>query len=753
MDNYKKSKMNNIIIMTQESENLLTNSPNIMDFKNKKDRKRKDIEIKSNYEIGFESERSSIYSQEKHFKTNMSNEQENIENDLNNKIKELLIDNKILLEDTIKMKEKVNSQEIKIGKLMEKEQLYKKQLEVNKKKVEQCDLYQNQLKERENYINELISRYNALEKEYQQIVSNKNSEIKDLNNRINLEVLNCEKLQNQVNYLTESSNNITKDLTKDINILEDKNRELENKLSQAESYYNQEINNLNKHLGMIDIPSHENKSININLKPNSLESISNVENKNNINFLRNSSETVVEINTQSHDNQDYTKKTGDFFVDRNNYDKDQRIEDRNTMKIRYENEKHFPGMIHQNDKLTHELKNEKENVEKVHHNFIDQKYFITKKNKENQMNSSRISKEDIGIQTQLKNEDIDLIKKKLSETENYLIEINENNEILINNFNKIKEENILFEKENQKLNQQIDILIKKHEKSNKANDKYSKEFLNNVSKMSNLNSTISGLKLRNQEMEERLDIYENQSYLITKKQSSIISDIGNLNLDKNENNYNLPSNKNVYNKKNFKSFQTDNLPKKLERNPIKRALTFRNEFFSPNFYDQLEITNTDVLEYHEPKKIRDDNIFLKEQNFKNITDLQKQSDEINNLKINLKNIENENKNYIIEKEEIEKKCLSLQNEALQKNLNMNTIEELKKKLITVSEINSKLNENFFTMEEKVNSQNKKIIDKNALIIEKERIIESLQNEKQLMIKEKNTLTENIRKYEKEVYFI
>ena len=84
---------------------------------------------------------------------------------------------------------------------------------------------------------------------------------------------------------------------------------------------------------------------------------------------------------------------------------------------------------------------------------------------------------------------------------------------------------------------------------------------------------------------------------------------------------------------------------------------------------------------------------------------------------------------------------------------MNTIEELKKKLITVSEINSKLNENFFTMEEKVNSQNKKIIDKNALIIEKERIIESLQNEKQLMIKEKNTLTENIRKYEKEVYFI
>ena len=130
-------------------------------------------------------------------------------------------------------------------------------------------------------------------------------------------------------------------------------------------------------------------------------------------------------------------------------------------------------------------------------------------------------------------------------------------------------------------------MIKKHEKSNKANDKYSKEFLNNVSKMSNLNSTISGLKLRNQEMEERLDIYENQSYLITKKQSSIISDIGNLNLDKNENNYNLPSNKNVYNKKNFKSFQTDNLPKKLERNPIKRALTFRNEFFSPNLNNKF----------------------------------------------------------------------------------------------------------------------------------------------------------------------
>ena len=294
MDNVRNLKLNNEIIKTQESDEFNSNFIKKSDFRSKVNDKFKNINIKSNQEIYFGSEKSFYSTLEKQFTKNYSNEQENIDYDPNEKIKELLLDNKTLLQGAIMMKEKLSSQEAKISKLIGKEQLYKNQISVNSVKIEQCDIYQNQLKERENYINELISRYNALEKEYQQIVSNKNSEIKDLHNKINLEVLKNENLQNQVNYITENLSNNTNDLMKSINILEEKNMELENKLSQIESFYEKEIDNLNKQLQMNEMPTHEH-NLNINTNPNLIESKTIINNKYNNKILRNSAETVLEM--------------------------------------------------------------------------------------------------------------------------------------------------------------------------------------------------------------------------------------------------------------------------------------------------------------------------------------------------------------------------------------------------------------------------------------------------------------------------
>ena len=717
MDNVRNLKLNNEIIKTQESDEFNSNFIKKSDFRSKVNDKFKNINIKSNQEIYFGSEKSFYSTLEKQFTKNYSNEQENIDYDPNEKIKELLLDNKTLLQGAIMMKEKLSSQEAKISKLIGKEQLYKNQISVNSVKIEQCDIYQNQLKERENYINELISRYNALEKEYQQIVSNKNSEIKDLHNKINLEVLKNENLQNQVNYITENLSNNTKDLMKSINILEEKNMELENKLSQIESFYEKEIDNLNKQLQMNEMPTHEH-NLNINTNPNLIESKTIINNKYNNKILRNSAETVLEMKG---DHQNNFQKAGNLCNESNeNQVNSKQNEDTNLeiMKLKQ-----------QNEKLSNDLKIEKEKNRHQISEYDDNNYFISQdlitlnKSKEN---SKKI-------------EDTELIRKKLWETESYLLEMIDNNQYLTNNLNKLKERNIVLDNENKFLNEHLNTNMK----SVKIDrfDIKSQELIERVPDISNFNSMISRISLGNQMMDEKPEENNIPSNNVDKNTDFMESEKKNLH---------LYSNENVYSKKRFKSFQAHSNLIKLDKKRNKGLSIFKNDILSNYLKDNLIITKSEIIEFIEPGKLREDNVFLKDQNFKYIAELQKQTDHINNLKIKVNYYENEKQELETEKAEIDKNFQLLQNELSQKNIKNNTIDEFKRKLNSFSEINSKLNENFIKLEETVKFQNQKIIEKNTIINERHEIIENLINEKQILINEKKTFSETLREYEKEV---
>ena len=717
MDNVRNLKLNNEIIKTQESDEFNSNFIKKSDFRSKVNDKFKNINIKSNQEIYFGSEKSFYSTLEKQFTKNYSNEQENIDYDPNEKIKELLLDNKTLLQGAIMMKEKLSSQEAKISKLIGKEQLYKNQISVNSVKIEQCDIYQNQLKERENYINELISRYNALEKEYQQIVSNKNSEIKDLHNKINLEVLKNENLQNQVNYITENLSNNTKDLMKSINILEEKNMELENKLSQIESFYEKEIDNLNKQLQMNEMPTHEH-NLNINTNPNLIESKTIINNKYNNKILRNSAETVLEMKG---DHQNNIQKAGNLCNESNeNQVNSKQNEDTNLeiMKLKQ-----------QNEKLSNDLKIEKEKNRHQISEYDDNNYFISQdlitlnKSKEN---SKKI-------------EDTELIRKKLWETESYLLEMIDNNQYLTNNLNKLKERNIVLDNENKFLNEHLNTNMK----SVKIDrfDIKSQELIERVPDISNFNSMISRISLGNQMMDEKPEENNIPSNNVDKNTDFMESEKKNLH---------LYSNENVYSKKRFKSFQAHSNLIKLDKKRNKGLSIFKNDILSNYLKDNLIITKSEIIEFIEPGKLREDNVFLKDQNFKYIAELQKQTDHINNLKIKVNYYENEKQELETEKAEIDKNFQLLQNELSQKNIKNNTIDEFKRKLNSFSEINSKLNENFIKLEETVKFQNQKIIEKNTIINERHEIIENLINEKQILINEKKTFSETLREYEKEV---
>jgi len=414
--------------------------------------------------------------------------------------------------------------------------------------------------------------------------------------------------------------------------------------------------------------------------------------------------------------------------------------------------KELNNIKNENEKLILELKNEREMNQILQQTNNDQNYLYTKitNNQPISKTTSPINApRDYSPQTNSKGDDTDLIKKKLAETENYLLEINENNDILLDKLNKMQENNNFLEKENKMLGEQVDILMNKIDKINKFNGKFTKDFLIKVSKMSQMNCTISVLKHREKELQEKVEFYENSSIgALSKKISSNYSDYNNANMEKN---LNLPSikNSNVYSKKKFTAFHKEFSSDKYESKEEKRCLTFRGNFLS-SFYENLIIITTEKFDIIEPRSIRDDNVFLKEQNFKYITELQKLNDDMNSLKIKLNTMENIKDQLQREKEEADLKCLALQNELNVRMTSLYSIDDLKNKLETFSEMNVILNNNFLKLQEKVDQQNQKIMEKNSLIKEKEKTIEVLLNEKQSILSERNNFSDTLRKYEKEV---
>ena len=336
-------------------------------------------------------------------------------------------------------------------------------------------------------------------------------------------------------------------------------------------------------------------------------------------------------------------------------------------------------------------------------------------------------------------EDTELIRKKLWETESYLLEMIDNNQYLTNNLNKLKERNIVLDNENKFLNEHLNTNMK----SVKIDrfDIKSQELIERVPDISNFNSMISRISLGNQMMDEKPEENNIPSNNVDKNTDFMESEKKNLH---------LYSNENVYSKKRFKSFQAHSNLIKLDKKRNKGLSIFKNDILSNYLKDNLIITKSEIIEFIEPGKLREDNVFLKDQNFKYIAELQKQTDHINNLKIKVNYYENEKQELETEKAEIDKNFQLLQNELSQKNIKNNTIDEFKRKLNSFSEINSKLNENFIKLEETVKFQNQKIIEKNTIINERHEIIENLINEKQILINEKKTFSETLREYEKEV---
>jgi chromosome segregation ATPase len=625
-----------------------------------------------------------------------------------------------LLDEKSDLKQKLESAKQELNIYIEKaknlsdiEEIYKSQVESLKKKVDYFEKFSQQAKEREKYIEELIDRYNTLEKDYENILTSKEIEIKELMAQISVQNDNESRLRNQLDILNQNSNSYTQELIKEIRQIDEKNKELEMNLYKAEIVYKEEIKKLQRLISQNENNADKN-SANNNQNPPSSKGPG-----------FNSSLKVEDLASS------LTKSIRERIDSQNKKISSQNVE---ILSLQYEVEK-----------LTSELSYEKELNDKLQKNLAEHKFKLMNKTTNN------VCMEEAQVQTVLKIEDIDSVKYKTKILEENLSKISESYEKCSKIIKNLQDENSKLVKDIREKEDEIQILYKKFDKINK-NEKFSldRELLNSIGNSAKLNMTISALKMREAELVERINSLENNYGQISGNNNPNPQRVNNL-----KNSQATQQEKNLTSTQNMQSVSF-NISDDSNLNNLNHNM---NVGIRPNIQQNNYMsTPKDILneKYElELKSLQEDNYFLREQNFKFMSDMNRLSENLNNYK-------NQYENLRVEKEEIirDKNDSSMRYENIirdlkseldkSKILNNDSLEEMRNKLNLLTEMNNKMNEQFTSLQNKFYVQSGLINEKNLEIKNLTKKCDNLERENENLIEENNSQIEKIKNFENEI---
>ena len=612
----------------------------------------------------------------------ISNEKNIREKGNDKELEELKIKNKLLESDLQILKDKNKS-------IIEIEELNKIKFDQLRKKIESYEILSCDFKEKENEFNDLKIRYNSLQNDYEKIMNEKDNEINELKIKLNFSNQYSEKLGKHINEISKNTNNFNHELLNEIYSLGEKNKNLEIILTQTEQKYKDEIFSLKKILG------ESSKHIE-SLNDKMYESKNKKEIKDNI-----GSSSFMNVEELANS---FTKSFKEKFDAQNKKISEQKIQ--------------ILTIQHDLEKINNDLKYEKEINKNLKVKLADIKY--------NNEKNIHFLTEEAQTQTNLKNEDLESFKIKAKILEDNLIKSNDENDKLNRNIEIFKNENENLTKLLKKMGKENILLSKKIEKSLKK-DKNLEKDLFRISDISKMNITISSLKIRENELLERISLYEEKE-----KEKKI-------------------------NEKNFNFYKTNNLNKDCNIINTDNSIYSDNNHSSDLIFQNIkENLKKDLIKekYEIEIKRLDDNIIkLKEENLKNSLDIESKNQLIGELKSKINILENEKEKILNsmsnQKFDYEKIINDLRNEIeINEKNKKDQISEINSNIKNLSNMNTQLSDQFTSLQNKFFLQSKFIQEKNIEIQNGEKIIESLKIDNEELIKNQSNLLENLKKLEK-----
>jgi chromosome segregation ATPase len=548
--------------------------------------------------------------------------------------------------------------------LFEIEELYQQQLEQQKRRIDEN--FERQNRDKDRYIDELSERYRNLEEDYEQIIINKEVEIKELQANIKILSERNEMLSHQVNQVHHDNNNFTHDYIKEMRQLDERNKELEVELYKKELQYQEEIKKL-KRLVDRDISGQ-------NVEASKFSNKSKKDRDSQAKKGLNVEDLAESVSKSIRDKLDSQSK---------------QLSTQNVELI---------GLQYEVEKLASDLKFEREMKEKLQQTLADVKY-------RNMSSSANNCVEDAGVQTVIKMNDIDGNKIRLKSVEDSLSKATDNLEQSQKDYKSLGEKNTKLQKELREKEVEIGLLIKKIEKmkSSGNSSSYIDRDLGNMAAVSKLNTTISNLKVKQNELLEKIQYLESG---------------------------------------------------KVPRRPDVGSVSFN--LSSEESGRSKEVYNTNKTSYdHENIRLQEDNYFLKEENFKLMSDLSRLNDIVTNLKTNINHLSNEKEDLFSAKNECvahyEKVIESLTHELDNaKQYTSEKIDEMRDDLTNFNNTNSLLKEQFVSLQNKFYVQTQLLQEKNNEILEEKNISEELNRENMKLTAELNKAKDSVNKLEHEV---
>jgi hypothetical protein len=424
---------------------------------------------------------------------------------------------------------------------------------------------------------------------------------------------------------------MTQDLIREIRLLEERNKELDMKLYKSEFTYQEEIKSLHRSL-----QESESK------------------------FIKNHKENKQEFISQScHLPEGKEKNPADMKVEDLTKSVSKSIHEKvdNQSKLIANQNIEIINLKYEKERLSSELALEKDTNQKLQQSLAEQKYKISC--------TKKVECEEGAMQTVLKSSDLEQDKRRIKVLEQ------ENNDLtdkifLVDRENcALKEKIISLGGENNRLCNELNLIIRKNDRKKATKfDNLDQDLLYNISNVSKLQTTISQMKIREIELLDRIQDYE-----------KILNNIKDSNNNNNIEqipyfNINNPDNKAISNNQPY-SAKSNTSPNFNSTGPLQQTRFFSSGLnmnstltHSKNFKEESNIlvsfnvseesierergqvavkTNNTIKPQPnsnieiELKRLSEDNMYLKEQNFKYVSELQRLQDSVNFFKLQLTN--------------------------------------------------------------------------------------------------------------------
>jgi cell division protein ZapA len=315
----------------------------------------------------------------------------------------------------------------------------------------------------------------------------------------------------------------------------------------------------------------------------------------------------------------------------------------------------------------------------------------------NMSSSTNNCVEEAGVQTSLKMNDIDSNKTRLKGVEDSLAKATDTLEQNQKDFKNLTEKNNKQTKEINDRNEEILLLVKKLEKMKTKDTSYIDRDMNSMTAISKLNATISNFKVKQTELLEKIQFLETGK-------SQKRQDVGSM---------------------------------------------------SFNISDESGRSQAKTMNDHDMIRLQEDNYFLKEENFKLMSDLSRLNDIITTLKTNINHLTNEKEDLLTTKNELvahyEKIIENLTHELDNaKQYTTEKIEEMRDELANFNNTNNHLKEQFVSLQNKFYVQTQMLQEKNNEVLEEKNISEEISRENMRLTNELNKASDSVNKLEHEV---